>query len=99
MDLEEFYRVASPRSVAIHVLSSLDVRWELIKDDIFAGAFLLDPRYRKTALDDDDYLEGKNFLRNLAGEKWVDIESEFLAFRAAQDPEVNCCCHLVTSRG
>jgi hypothetical protein len=38
---------------------------DLIKDDIFAGAFLLDPRYRDILLDDLDFDEGKNYLANL----------------------------------
>jgi len=92
-DLEEFYSTVTASGetktlISEVILPALDKRWDLIKSNIHAAAFLLDPRWRDVSIAATDYLDGENFLKELIGEKlWEDtLKDKFNQFRRSNGP-------------
>jgi len=48
------------------VSNSLNRRWDLISHNIHAASFLLDPRYIGKSVDDEDYRDGENYLKDVS---------------------------------
>jgi len=63
------------------VSNSLNRRWDLISHNIHAASFLLDPIYIGKTVDDADYRDGENYLKEKFGDAWKDIYPQFLMFR------------------
>eukprot|EP01127_Copromyxa_protea_P010323 TRINITY_DN2511_c0_g1_i5.p1 TRINITY_DN2511_c0_g1~~TRINITY_DN2511_c0_g1_i5.p1 ORF type:complete len:594 (-),score=80.92 TRINITY_DN2511_c0_g1_i5:2252-4033(-) len=86
--LDELYHVGDPTDLTEYfptlpalIVDFLKDRWNLITDDIYAAAFLVDPRWRGMAIAQADYLDGERILKLMAGPQWQNLEATFQDFR------------------
>jgi len=87
MELEDTFK---PNAASIFsqelcelITDSLNLRWDLISEDIHSASFLLDPQFKDIAIPDKQYLDGERLIKKMVTEReWNSgLGEQFIKFR------------------